>query len=196
VDVAIIGSGMTGLAAAKHLLSADENVHVAVFEARELCSGATGRNGGHLKPNAQLEYRKLAQQLGAEQANKVAAYQLINCDHVRALASELCPEESEIRDVKSFGVFTDQKAFDEVLDSLAQYQSKNPSIENAAEVIYSDNAAKVRDTPDIILNDILMSPATEVRSLQRGWSGPNIGGGDVAIPFGHQNLGDPAKEIS
>ncbi|KAF9544087.1 DAO-domain-containing protein [Agrocybe pediades] len=58
-DVCIIGSGMTGSSAAWHLsnLFKEESsilrdpLSVVVLEARRFCSGATGRNGGHLTQN-------------------------------------------------------------------------------------------------------------------------------------------------
>lgn len=33
------------------LLSADTGLRIVMLEAREVCSGATGRNGGHCKPD-------------------------------------------------------------------------------------------------------------------------------------------------
>lgn len=45
-DVIIIGSGMTAASIAHHLLSSDSRITVTILEARTLCSGATGRNGG------------------------------------------------------------------------------------------------------------------------------------------------------
>lgn len=46
VDVAIIGGGYTGLAAAYHLRSADPGLDVAVLEAETAGFGASGRNAG------------------------------------------------------------------------------------------------------------------------------------------------------
>ncbi|KAF2731249.1 FAD dependent oxidoreductase superfamily, partial [Polyplosphaeria fusca] len=49
-EIAIIGSGMTGIATAYHILKqAEHPPKIVILEARELCSGATGRNGGHIK---------------------------------------------------------------------------------------------------------------------------------------------------
>lgn len=50
VDVAIIGAGMSGACTAYHLLKdVSERPNIVIFEARQTCSGATGRNGGHSK---------------------------------------------------------------------------------------------------------------------------------------------------
>ncbi|KAK0541031.1 hypothetical protein OC835_000351 [Tilletia horrida] len=64
IDVAIIGSGITGISAVYHLVHSDELPasvkSIAVFEARDFCSGATGRNGGHLTPASALAFNDLA----------------------------------------------------------------------------------------------------------------------------------------
>jgi hypothetical protein len=46
-DIAIIGAGMTGVSTAYHIskLAGDKPPSVVILEARQLCSGATGRNG-------------------------------------------------------------------------------------------------------------------------------------------------------
>lgn len=52
-DIAIIGGGMTGVATAYHIskLAVDKAPSVVILEARQLCSGATGRNGvGQFNP--------------------------------------------------------------------------------------------------------------------------------------------------
>nr|OQO17391.1 hypothetical protein B0A51_16673 [Rachicladosporium sp. CCFEE 5018] len=55
VDVVVIGSGLTGTSAARHLLRptashSNAKLDVLMLEAREACWGATGRNGGHCQP--------------------------------------------------------------------------------------------------------------------------------------------------
>ncbi|KAI0693386.1 FAD dependent oxidoreductase [Cerioporus squamosus] len=57
-DICIVGSGITGVSAAYHLssllaaegLDGGKDLKVTILEARDFCSGATGRNGGHLTP--------------------------------------------------------------------------------------------------------------------------------------------------
>ena len=50
-DVAIIGAGLSGVATAYHLVNecdSDSALSIVLLEARQVCSGATGRNGGTL----------------------------------------------------------------------------------------------------------------------------------------------------
>ena len=46
LDVAIVGAGFTGLAAAHYMLQHRPTLHLAVFEARQVGAGASGRTGG------------------------------------------------------------------------------------------------------------------------------------------------------
>ena len=48
VDVAIVGGGFAGLAAARRLRELDPNLKVAVLEASRLAEGASGRNSGFM----------------------------------------------------------------------------------------------------------------------------------------------------
>ncbi|KAJ7088678.1 FAD dependent oxidoreductase [Mycena epipterygia] len=74
-DVCIIGSGMTGVSSAYHLAHAVESgtfplpqgadqLRAVVLEARDFCSGATGRNGGNLTPFEFRDFRKVEAQFG------------------------------------------------------------------------------------------------------------------------------------
>ncbi|KAH7310864.1 FAD dependent oxidoreductase [Stachybotrys elegans] len=49
-DVVIVGSGITGAFAAHCLKEIAPELNIMILEAREACSGATGRNGGHCQP--------------------------------------------------------------------------------------------------------------------------------------------------
>ncbi|RDB30722.1 Gamma-glutamylputrescine oxidoreductase [Hypsizygus marmoreus] len=79
-DVCIIGSGITGVSAAYHLAKHFEGredggtpVKVVILEARDFCSGATGRNGGHLTPSVFLDFVNRELAYGPDEARKTYA---------------------------------------------------------------------------------------------------------------------------
>ncbi|PUU73967.1 hypothetical protein B9Z19DRAFT_1093990, partial [Tuber borchii] len=86
VDVVIIGSGITGNTAARTLLSNSSDLRVAMLDAREACSGETGRNGGHIKPNAWELFPKLAAIFAREKARKVTEFRMGILDKMIAIA--------------------------------------------------------------------------------------------------------------
>lgn len=65
-DVAVIGAGFTGLAAARTL--AKGGAKVAVLEAKHVGFGGSGRNGGHLNNGIAHSYIAAREHLGAERA--------------------------------------------------------------------------------------------------------------------------------
>ncbi|KAF7968733.1 hypothetical protein HWV62_29610 [Athelia sp. TMB] len=78
-DVCIIGSGITGVGVAHHLSQAvatsriKAGLKVVILEAREFCSGATGRNGGHLTPATFKHFQGLQEMHGTKQALRALA---------------------------------------------------------------------------------------------------------------------------
>ncbi|GJD53072.1 Gamma-glutamylputrescine oxidoreductase [Methylobacterium crusticola] len=65
-DVAVVGGGFTGLAAARHLAQA--GARVAVLEGARVGAGASGRNGGHLNNGLAHSYLAAKAELGPERA--------------------------------------------------------------------------------------------------------------------------------
>ncbi|KAK7397807.1 hypothetical protein QQX98_012822 [Neonectria punicea] len=70
-DIVIIGSGMTGTLTAKHCIETWPEVKVVVLEARQFCSGATGRNAGHCKPDQWRGFTGYEKAFGTQQALKI-----------------------------------------------------------------------------------------------------------------------------
>jgi glycine/D-amino acid oxidase-like deaminating enzyme len=70
-DTVIIGSGISGTLVAKHHLETWPSKSVVVLEGREFCSGATGRNAGHCKPDQWRHFAKFEKSYGKEQAVKI-----------------------------------------------------------------------------------------------------------------------------
>ncbi|KAK7056521.1 hypothetical protein VNI00_003077 [Paramarasmius palmivorus] len=71
-DVVIIGSGLSGTLTAFELSS---RKNVVILEAREACSGATGRNAGHCRPDAFRGFTAFSKIHGREQAFKILQHE-------------------------------------------------------------------------------------------------------------------------
>ncbi|GAP93328.1 putative fad dependent oxidoreductase [Rosellinia necatrix] len=86
-DTVVVGSGITGAAVAFGLLS-DGARGVVMIEARQACSGATGRNGGHTKAASYLGFPHHRREHGADMAARIARLELANIRAVHAFARE------------------------------------------------------------------------------------------------------------
>ncbi|RDW68591.1 FAD dependent oxidoreductase-8 [Coleophoma crateriformis] len=106
-DVLIIGSGFSGASIAYHLL--DDNPSppsIVILEARSACSGATGRNGGHCKPDVYYKVPKYIRMYGREAAAEIAMFEASQVYSIKELV------EKEKIDCD----FNITRAYDAVLD--------------------------------------------------------------------------------
>ncbi|KAF5687041.1 FAD NAD(P)-binding protein [Fusarium circinatum] len=85
-DVAIVGGGYAGIATAYHLLKATSPPpSVFLLEAKDPCSGATGRNGGHLRPDYLMGAASNSKKYGASAAAEIVQFEARHLDVMRAL---------------------------------------------------------------------------------------------------------------
>lgn len=73
---------------------------IVVLEARAICSGATGRNGGHIKASPHEVFAALRRKLGARRAAELVRFQLRHLDTI----VDLCRSGSEKRGSNHFEV--------------------------------------------------------------------------------------------
>lgn len=86
-DAVITGSGMSGTSIAWHLLQETNGttpLRIAMLDARQAYSGATGRNGGHIRPSSYSEYAGAKEAVAQEEAAKITRLRFA---HVEALIS-------------------------------------------------------------------------------------------------------------
>ncbi|EDO02111.1 hypothetical protein SS1G_04587 [Sclerotinia sclerotiorum 1980 UF-70] len=107
----IIGSGITGASVAQALLEGLEEASpsetqslpqpkVIMLEARDSCSGATGRNGGHILETGE-EYAMLKERLGKDEAIKIHKLRISHLEALIKSADHLgLTEESQVRKVR------------------------------------------------------------------------------------------------
>lgn len=85
-DIVIIGSGFAGVATAYHILKDHpQPPSIVLLEARKACSGATGRNGGHVKPDPYFNVTRYIKMYGEEAAAELAAFETANVYAVKEL---------------------------------------------------------------------------------------------------------------
>lgn len=81
VDLAIVGSGFSGLSTALH--TAEKGISVAVLEAEIIAWGATGRNAGFIVPNfAKRDPNDIIAQLGPERGERLVDFAASSADLV------------------------------------------------------------------------------------------------------------------
>ena len=86
VDVAVIGGGYTGVAAARAL--AQEGASVAVLEQHEMGWGASTRNGGFVLPGFKRDVAALARRLGEAKARALFDVSLRSLDFLEELIAQ------------------------------------------------------------------------------------------------------------
>lgn len=90
-DIVIIGSGITAAACLYNLAANDDNekLRIAVLEARGICTGATGRNGGHICRAEGTGLRELVEKVGHDEAIPLSHLGTRNRDLMLAAISKL-----------------------------------------------------------------------------------------------------------
>ncbi|KAK7428883.1 hypothetical protein QQZ08_004653 [Neonectria magnoliae] len=88
VDIAVVGAGYAGVSTVHHVLDICKRRGTAppdmvILDARQACSGATGRNGGHLKPDPLNRPASLAITHGIEVAAECATFEARNLSAVK-----------------------------------------------------------------------------------------------------------------
>ena len=95
VDVAIIGAGITGCACA--LALAQGGKHVAVYDARGIAEGASGRNGGFALRGAAARYDVARETYGADAARELWTRTESALDRLETLAGDAFRRTGSLR---------------------------------------------------------------------------------------------------
>ncbi|BCS27817.1 NAD(P)/FAD-dependent oxidoreductase [Aspergillus puulaauensis] len=126
-DVVIIGSGVTGTSIARTLLESRTprsnnngpeqgqatRPAIVMLEARDICNGATGRNGGHILETAE-EFAELEQVHGTDAARKILRFRLAHLRELLSVAEEYgLTAVAQARKVQFLSVYFEQKGWRE-----------------------------------------------------------------------------------
>lgn len=143
-ELIIVGSGITGTSVAKRILENHPTAKIVILEARSICSGATGRNGGHLVSNAAENYADWKSVLGKHEACKVAEFGFENVRRVSKVIEDLgVANKCDFRTLKKARTYYDQLAFNKLKQSVAQLEEDCPSARNYYSIVEGEQAVRV-----------------------------------------------------
>ncbi|ETS77299.1 hypothetical protein PFICI_11173 [Pestalotiopsis fici W106-1] len=128
LDYVIIGSGITGAAAAYKLYARDPSASILMLEARTAASGASGRNGGLCRAGWWLNYQRYAQAFGEDEALKFARLEEQNVADVAAFVREH-QVDCDFEDLDTADVYLTEAAWAEikaVLELRREVQQRRP----------------------------------------------------------------------
>ncbi|KAF7930490.1 uncharacterized protein EAE98_004890 [Botrytis deweyae] len=86
-DVVIVGAGYAGVSTAYHLVKegGDSVKSITIIEARGACSGATGRNGGHLRPDLYGHIPTYVERGGPRAGAEIAEFEIAHVKEIKKL---------------------------------------------------------------------------------------------------------------
>ncbi|KAF9886876.1 hypothetical protein FE257_010999 [Aspergillus nanangensis] len=148
-DVVIIGSGITAASIARTLLKESSKPDqgsskpaVAIIEARDICSGATGRNGGHILATAE-DFVDLEEAFGLDVAKKVTRFRLAHLAEVlKVAAEEDLTEESQARKVQSLTVCFDESVWRGLVHCITRFKECMPDEAKEWKILEKDEIPK------------------------------------------------------
>ncbi|KAF7906646.1 hypothetical protein EAF00_000925 [Botryotinia globosa] len=158
-DYVIIGSGITGASVAQALLEdlataspsevqSSSHAKVIMLEARDSCSGATGRNGGHILETGE-EYAMLKERLGKEEAIKIHKLRISHLEALIKSAENLgLTEETQVRKVRFLSVYFHQEAWEDIRKDIELFMAEMPDDSKGWGFIETDELAKEFGIPN------------------------------------------------
>ncbi|KIK61775.1 hypothetical protein GYMLUDRAFT_96617 [Collybiopsis luxurians FD-317 M1] len=134
-EVAIIGAGLSGATTAYYLLNnPNPPKSVVILEAREVCYGASGRNGGHCRPDVFQGYSSYKKIFGKVQALKIIQQEMDNLK----LTVDLIKKERidcDLWEGKSLDTALDEVSAEMRRKSFEEFKSDGGPVDGIVELI-------------------------------------------------------------
>jgi glycine/D-amino acid oxidase-like deaminating enzyme len=155
-DIAIIGSGMAGILTAYYILQTSQTSHfttgtpipsVVILDARDLCSGATARNGGHAK----IKTATITGMTDGADRNAFQDYvHRVICELKTIVDNEGLAEECEFELRRSFDVFQDREEFEQVKSCYNDAVRKGEAWTRGRSVVGAEHVKQVTSIQDAV----------------------------------------------
>jgi glycine/D-amino acid oxidase-like deaminating enzyme len=124
-DVVLIGSGYTSAATAYYTLSKDDvkRPSVLILEARDICSGATARNGGHVKPDVYFNAVLSEKMHGPQVAEQLTAFEMQQVFDVKRLV-EMERIDCDFELTRAIDVFVDPRVAEPTVQTFKAMKAR------------------------------------------------------------------------
>ncbi|WYZ43749.1 hypothetical protein EsH8_VII_000185 [Colletotrichum jinshuiense] len=138
-DIVIIGSGISGASIAHTILRESRAMgaprRVTILEGRTVCSGATGRNGGHIKVPPHVEYAKMKKRFGAESAKKIVSFMMMHLPLLLELAEKEGHGVAEAREVLAVDAVMEPNMFSKLKEMVELLRTDLPDMAEQVTVL-------------------------------------------------------------
>ncbi|PVH75270.1 FAD dependent oxidoreductase [Cadophora sp. DSE1049] len=121
-QVVIIGSGISGALIAHEIQSREPEATIVMLEARIVCNGATGRNGGHIKPDCYKSFENRQKKYGTEIAKTLCRFEVENMnDCVKFIRDQGWANDIDLDETRSVDFFMTEDGWKEAKECLKKY---------------------------------------------------------------------------
>ncbi|KAJ6258637.1 hypothetical protein Dda_6685 [Drechslerella dactyloides] len=152
-DIIIIGSGITSTALLRELYRRNPSLSIVLLEARGICTGATGRNGGHIKEGPYAEYPALKGKCGNDAAARIVRFRLRHLEEIMAVAREEgaeCLARSEAREVLGTDVYFDEDVMTHAVEWYDLWRKEAPEQAREFTVMDAETARTKLHIPNAV----------------------------------------------
>ncbi|KAK9461381.1 FAD dependent oxidoreductase [Lipomyces oligophaga] len=141
-EIVVIGGGFSGVSVAYHILNSYPGINVVLLEAGQICSGATGRNGGHLRPDYYTYTEAAVKRFGEEDAIRLSNFERQNFEALSDLIEKEKINCEFDKNGQAWRVFLSEDEFQDDLRNLALMRDIGGNVEDV-HVYQRDEARRI-----------------------------------------------------
>ncbi|KAL3472830.1 FAD dependent oxidoreductase [Aspergillus californicus] len=135
-DIVVIGSGITAASFLLKLHQLNPRLSAVVVEARDLASGATGRNGGHIKPSVYTEWTERKRKYGLHEAIRLTRFEDGHLEEISRFIHDNAVE-CDLKIQGSLDAYFDGETFQDAVEAVRDMKKHVPDIANKYEIYTS-----------------------------------------------------------
>lgn len=158
-DIVIIGSGMTSVSLCRTLYANRPDLRIVVVDARDLCSGATGRNGGHIKAMSPGVWFDRKPEFGVAEAIKIMEYEQSHLDEMVGAIKEN-EIDCDLHVLEGLDIYHDTTIFDRAVRALEDMEKHSPKLAARYTVYHTRDELRARNLGDHVVGAIGMPAAS------------------------------------